>query len=306
MLPDAPAATVAETMAMTEHSRPLVKVEGNPTPAALVMFALQQGTNVEQLEKLMGLQERWEANEARKAYVAAMSKFKAAMPRIFKDRKVDYSPKGGGRVKYAFAQLSTLVRETAPLLGEFGLSVAWETQQNDKGMIVVTCSCTHEKGHRESVTLNVPHDTSGSKNAIQAVGSAVTYAQRYTYMSILGIAAEDMDDADAPGAPGWARSGQQSQAPEGKADGENAQPRGSQQGQSRPQKVIATFKKHGLNQADLELFAGNFEHRLPPQEWTEDTYQAFTDAKDKIAVAPADKRGEVIRDVFQLEPGATG
>jgi len=36
-------------------------------------------------------------------------------------------------------------------------------------------------------------DTSGSKNSIQAVGSTVSYLQRYTLYSILGLASKDAD-----------------------------------------------------------------------------------------------------------------
>ena len=39
------------------------------TPAALLAMAVQQGADLDKLERLMALQERWEANEARKANV---------------------------------------------------------------------------------------------------------------------------------------------------------------------------------------------------------------------------------------------
>jgi hypothetical protein len=40
-------------------------------------------------------------------------------------------------------------------------------------------------------------DTSGSKNPIQALGSAVSYLQRYTLLSLAGLATEDQDDDGA-------------------------------------------------------------------------------------------------------------
>ena len=39
-----------------------------------------------------------------------------------------------------------------------------------------------------------PSDDSGSKNKLQAIGSTVSYLQRYSLMSILGLAAKGVDD----------------------------------------------------------------------------------------------------------------
>ncbi len=47
------------------------------TPQQMLAIAVQQGADLQKLEKLMELQERWEKNQARKAYVAAMA---AAIP----------------------------------------------------------------------------------------------------------------------------------------------------------------------------------------------------------------------------------
>ena len=71
--------------------------------------------------------------------------------------------------------------------------MSWSTGQTD-GSVTVTCHITHEAGHRESVTLSGPPDDSGKKNKIQQVGSTVTYLQRYTLLSSLGLATADQDD----------------------------------------------------------------------------------------------------------------
>jgi hypothetical protein len=60
----------------------------------------------------------------------------------------------------------------------------------------VTCHVSHEKGHRESTSLTGPEDVSGGKNPIQTIGSTVTYLQRYTMVSALGLSTADQDDAD--------------------------------------------------------------------------------------------------------------
>ena len=63
----------------------------------------------------------------------------------------------------------------------------------------VTCRITHRDGHYEETSLFGPVDGSGNKNPIQAIGSAVTYLQRYTLKAAVGIAASQDDDAQEAG-----------------------------------------------------------------------------------------------------------
>jgi hypothetical protein len=77
-------------------------------------------------------------------------------------------------------------------LSKYGLSASWSVKQN--GTISVTCKITHIKGHFEETTLSAASDTSGSKNAIQAIGSTLTYLERYTLLALTGLATFDGDD----------------------------------------------------------------------------------------------------------------
>ena len=43
-------------------------------------------------------------------------------------------------------------------------------------------------------------DTSGSKNAIQSIGSTITYLERYSLLALTGLAAHEMDDDGKAGA----------------------------------------------------------------------------------------------------------
>ena len=49
-------------------------------------------------------------------------------------------------------------------------------------------------GHSESTTLEAAADQSGGKNAIQAIGSTVTYLERYTLLALTGLATHEDDD----------------------------------------------------------------------------------------------------------------
>jgi chromosome segregation and condensation protein ScpB len=172
-------------------------LEKAASPAEMIRIAVSSGADLEKLAKLLDLQERWEANEARKAYHKAMSEFKSNPIKIEKDKKVNYKTDRGS-VAYSHATLANVVEKITIELSKYGLSASWKTKQ--EGKISVTCKITHSLGHSEETTLQADADTSGSKNQIQALGSAITYLERYTLLAALGLATSDMDD-DGVSAP---------------------------------------------------------------------------------------------------------
>ena len=69
-------------------------------------------------------------------------------------------------------------------------------EQDHTNGITVTCIVSHLDGHSESTTMSASADKTGGKNEVQAIGSTVTYLQRYTLIGSLGITTAD-DDMDA-------------------------------------------------------------------------------------------------------------
>jgi len=162
-------------------------------PMQMLGHAVQQGMPIETLRELMQLKKEWEADEARKAFVAAMAAFKANPPELVKDKHVSYENKTGKLTEYDHATLGGICSAIIKGLAEHSISHRWETAQQDN-RIKVTCVLTHAQGHSESVSLHSAADDSGGKNSIQAIGSAVTYLQRYTLLAATGLAALDQDD----------------------------------------------------------------------------------------------------------------
>lgn len=158
----------------------------------IVFAAIQKGYDPDLIEKMMNLAERNQANVARQAYHEAMAAFKANPPDIEKDRKVSFKA-GGQMVQYTHASLANVTKKINAGLGEHGLSAAWNTVQAEKG-ITVTCTITHKLGHSESTSLTAAPDTSGTKNSIQAIGSTISYLERYTLLALTGLATHDMDN----------------------------------------------------------------------------------------------------------------
>lgn len=170
---------------------------GSPTPLDLLQRAIEQNVSMDQLERLQTMYEKWEANEARKAFVAAMNKFKSSAPAILKTQNVNM---GTGKPNYNYATLDNVCRAVIHGLSEVGVSHHWEMVQNGtpSNTIAVTCILTHERGHSEETSLEGQPDQSGGKNNIQAVGSTVTYLQRYTLLAATGLAAGGTDTDGNP------------------------------------------------------------------------------------------------------------
>jgi len=160
------------------------------TPMQMLQHAMSQGADLDRLQQLMDLQERWEANQARKAFVAAMAAFKSEPIQILKTKQVNIP----GGAKFAHATLANVCDGVIANLSKHGLSHKWDLEQNEQGLITVTCVITHESGHSEKVRLSAGADDSGKKNSIQQVASTITYLERYTLMAACGLSAKDMDD----------------------------------------------------------------------------------------------------------------
>lgn len=170
---------------------PMAQPNNALTPMDLIDRATANGATPETLEKLLALQERFEANQARKAFDTAISEAKAEIPPIVRNATGHNSKK--------YVDFAAIARVVDPILSRHGLSYRFRSEQGER--INVTCILSHRDGHSEQTTLSGPADTSGNKNAVQAIGSTLTYLQRYSLIQALGLAAAHDDDGKDGGAP---------------------------------------------------------------------------------------------------------
>lgn len=177
-------ATKQETSVVTLHS-----------PYALLEAAVANGASVDALEKLMALQERHEANEARKQFYAAMQNFQGVKPELKRSSNVNFSTQKG-TTNYNFCALPDIERALKEPLGECGLSYRFENF-TETDAIGVRCIVSHVSGHSEATAMRAPSDASGNKNAIQAIGSTTTYLMRYTLIAAFGLTTADEDNDGA-------------------------------------------------------------------------------------------------------------
>jgi len=171
-------------------------ITADKTPLQLLDKAMNKGVDTEQLRQFMDLQERWEKNEARKAYNEAIAAFKQNPPVVIKDM---LNKQYGSN----YSSLANLVNTVNSALSPHGLNAHWEYGQ-DSDFIHVTCVLSHFLGHSEKVTLSGPPDESGAKNKIQQIKSTTTYLKAATFEAVTGIASIDAnadDDGNTTGKP---------------------------------------------------------------------------------------------------------
>lgn len=185
---------------VNDPNEPLRLVQLPHTPMTMLDVAIRQGAGMDVLEKLMALQERWEKNQGRKAFDNAIALAKADIPVIFKNRQVDFTSQKG-RTHYRHEDLAGIAMVVDPILSQHGLSYRFRTAQ-DGARVTVTCIISHREGHSEENSLSASNDISGNKNDIQAVGSTVTYLERYTLKAALGLSVSNDDDARTAGSSG--------------------------------------------------------------------------------------------------------
>ena len=160
------------------------------TPMDLIAKAIEKGADIEYLTGLMDLQERWEANQASKAYNAALARFQAECPIVPKTKKVHDKH---GTYRYSYTPYGTLMKFIRPYLCNNGFSVS-TTSRIEDGIAYAISTIRHEAGHSEISEFSIPVDPDMYANDSQKVASANSYAKRYAVSNGLDIVTEGEDD----------------------------------------------------------------------------------------------------------------
>lgn len=161
--------------------------------------AADPATDVEKLERLLGMYERITARDAKAAYTVALTEVQPKLPVI--------DEKGGiknnaGVVQSTYAKWEDINDIIRPILADHGFALSFRTGVAQDGKITVTGVLSHRDGHQEETTMTLPHDSSGNKNAVQAVGSSTSYGKRYTTIALLNITSRAAADSDDNGRAG--------------------------------------------------------------------------------------------------------
>lgn len=168
-------------------------------PLVILQSAVNSGASVETLERLMALAERYQANMAKAQFDAAMAAFKSNPPKLVKNKLVHFENKAGQVTEYKHETLDAVTEQITSALSAVGIQHRYEPTNGENGSVGVTCILSGFGHEVKTGPIFAPSDNSGGKNGIQAVGSALTYLQRYTLKMACGLAAAEDDDGKTTG-----------------------------------------------------------------------------------------------------------
>jgi hypothetical protein len=151
--------------------------------------------NVEHMERLLKMYREERSEQAKVYFDDAMSLMQPEMPTIKERGKAIVQ----GSVRYTYALWEDMNEQIKPVLAKHGFSITFRT--DFKEGISVTGVLAHKAGHREETSILLPADVSGSKNAVQAVASTVSYGKRYTAGLLLNLTTHGEDDDAYRAAP---------------------------------------------------------------------------------------------------------
>ena len=96
---------------------------------------------------------------------------------------------------YKYAPLDAVVKVVKIAMQDYGLSFNQEVSYDEDGNILVTTNIFHESGQWLSFgPLGLPKDNGQQRSDVQAAGSSITYARRYSLSAAMGLASEEDTD----------------------------------------------------------------------------------------------------------------
>lgn len=176
----------------------VVQADGASLMEVITRAAKDPDTDVDKLERLMGLYERIESKRAEQAFSDAMAQAQAEMPAVMRDAKND-------QTHSKYSRLETIAKTIKPVITKHGFALSFGTDDSPlEKHYRVTCRVTHSGGHSEKYHADVPSDTVGmkgnqNKTATHGFGSTMSYGRRYLTLLIFDIATTEDDDGNAAG-----------------------------------------------------------------------------------------------------------
>lgn len=171
-----------------------------PLLTMIERLACDPNASMERFERLLAMQERLMASQARIAYVTACAAMQPELPVIGRRGRIEVRARDnqGNRTgnitqSTTFARWEDINESIKPILAKHGLFLRFRTNNAD-GRIEITGILEHVSGHHEETAIILPCDATGSKNNVQAVGSSISYGKRYVAGLLINFSTKDEDD----------------------------------------------------------------------------------------------------------------
>lgn len=171
----------------------VVTADAGSLMAVIGRAASDPNTDVDKLERLMGLYERITDRSAEQSFHEAMNAAQEAMRPVAADAN-------NPQTRSKYASYAALDRALRPIYTKHGFSLSFDTGDGAPAEHVrVVCEVAHRDGHKRRPHLDMPADGKGAKGGdvmtkTHAIGAAVTYGKRYLLGMVFNIAVGDVEE----------------------------------------------------------------------------------------------------------------
>lgn len=181
--------------------RSSAKSDAGSILGAIMQAASNPEIDADKVERLMAMYRQIMADEAKRAYLAAFPDMQADLPVVNQNGQIEIREKGGSRVIQStrYAKWEDINEAIQPVLRAHGFGLSFRLSVADDGKQNTTAVLSHRDGHQEETTVTLMHDSTGSKNSVQAVGSTISYGQRYSARALLNFQSRAREDRDDDG-----------------------------------------------------------------------------------------------------------
>lgn len=187
----------ARTTAVAKADAPPPAEFGASLLEVISKAARDPAVDIDKMERLLQMQERAEERYAEVAFAEAFADLQPKLPIITMNGQIVHNNK----VISEFSDWPNINKAITPILFEHGFGLSFKPASADNGKVGVTAILRHRLGHTDEATVELPADSSGAKNAVQGVGSSLTYGKRYAGVLILNLTIEGEDDDASSAAP---------------------------------------------------------------------------------------------------------
>lgn len=167
--------------------------------AVIDRAARDPNVDVDKMERLLALHERFTARQAETAFNSALNEAQGKIRAVVANAENKHTDS-----RYAdYPKLDSILR---PIYIEQGFSLSFDTEDaKTPEAIRVLCRVSHRDGHTRVYHVDMPADGKGAKGGdvmtkTHATGSAVSYGMRYLLKMIFNVAVTEDDDGNAAGA----------------------------------------------------------------------------------------------------------
>lgn len=166
-----------------------------PTQAMQVLSMLERvltapDFDIDRAERLWAMQKEVRAEQAKAEFIEALSQMQSQIPAV---RRTGQIKNNSGQVQSTYAKWEHINEAVGPVLRQHGFALSFRVHQEGP-KITVHGILSHRAGHQESTNIELAPDSTGNKNAPQAVVSAISYGKRTTAGALLNITSYDEDD----------------------------------------------------------------------------------------------------------------